>query len=607
MPTGLETFNEIRSEDSPESYTYRFDAPGGVTLSRQAQSGAVEVRQGDRVLAQISAPTATEADGTTIDVTEELDGATLKLSIAHRGADVAYPIQLDPFIDDEFTWVDGSAQQYWDGATSWHWATASTGFTGYLGDLFGWRGMHVYSAYSGSRYFSAFEGTNSYWYYQHPGPTARIQLASFGNWYNLTDYNVAPGACVWSGLWDTAAGHMDNWYLYVACPGVGPWGSVHTATSPNGGNILMTGLTFQSAGYRGAFWSVVGSVGVHLDDSVAPTVSASVPAIATDPNAAFVFNSADTGLGLRRIRVDSPTDPAWDYASDETFKNPAGVECLGTPRATCPPTRQSTSRLGNLGPGSHTIRIQVWDKVNNYYTRSYTVGNYPTSMQYGGPDGVNNASEYVALQDALDGSSDAARAALYAGLDPRDAARFDDWQAATVETDAAGMPDAGIIDEADFTTNGPSDVPSTPTAEAASTGSSQPCGPGTRTVNNMVWSIQVSAPGVNNATRYVATWGWRMTRAVQDAAARAGVNVTFSNRTWVNGVELEGANTKLAVSPYYLYHSRVTSSTKGTYTPLTPGDHIHILNQLSGTNANGSVTVAGHLDYRCTVRGTGGG
>lgn len=525
-PEGVETFHEIRSDASPESFSMRFTAPGGVTLSRDPTTGAVRVTRGSDALATVSPPEAIDADGESVPVSISTAGDVLTMTVHHRGAGFAYPIQLDPTIDDEFTWLNLDPSQFWNGGVSWHWATADGRFSGYLGALYGASGMNVYNTagYSLPQWYPSNAGYDSYWYYRHPGPTARVQLVSFGNWYNWTDASVSPSSCVWSGLWDTAAGHFDG-SMYLGCVGRGTWGSTHVATSPNPGNMAFTGLMFLGDGYRQGFWSTVGSVGVRLDDSTAPTVDPTVPTSAVDPNTTISFVSHDTGLGLRRIRIDSPDNPSWNGASDESFQNPAGEECRGTPSYGCPPDRTSTTHYGNLKPGASTIRIQVWDKLNNNYTRTWNVYNYSTSYQYGNASGsadnsVDTQDEFNEVVTAIGrAASSSARASLWYGLLPQDRQAYITYLAPGSEENRANYglraDDAYVralfADPANQATITDYDAPMTPSEVAAFDPTAPPLAP------------ESSTPDTTTATAAAAATNKWFNRyqAVVDADAHA--------------------------------------------------------------------------------------
>jgi hypothetical protein len=96
---GVELFATLRSRLSPEELRYRLTLPSGAVLRRAG--GAVEVLRRGRVLAAIAAPTATDAQGQSVPVTLTVVGDQLVVVIDHRAGGLAYPIMVDPELNEE--------------------------------------------------------------------------------------------------------------------------------------------------------------------------------------------------------------------------------------------------------------------------------------------------------------------------------------------------------------------------------------------------------------------------------------------------------------------------------------------------------------------------
>jgi hypothetical protein len=63
LPTGVETFSQVRSAASPEQEEFKVDLPAGAKLEALPDSGgAAVVRDGKRI-AHIAPPTGSDADG----------------------------------------------------------------------------------------------------------------------------------------------------------------------------------------------------------------------------------------------------------------------------------------------------------------------------------------------------------------------------------------------------------------------------------------------------------------------------------------------------------------------------------------------------------------
>ena len=96
VPTiqGVELFDILRSKLSPEQLRYRVVMPRGAEL--QAVGGGASVVLGGRELAHVPAPSARDAQGQVVPVRMAVSGDELRLTIARRGLDVAYPLLVDP-------------------------------------------------------------------------------------------------------------------------------------------------------------------------------------------------------------------------------------------------------------------------------------------------------------------------------------------------------------------------------------------------------------------------------------------------------------------------------------------------------------------------------
>jgi hypothetical protein len=105
---GVEIFDLLRSADSPETLRFAMDLPQGAKLHGDGNGGAV-VLQGKETIGSIPFPSATDAQGAAVPVELQVEGNTIVLRVDHRESDVAYPILVDPILED---WVNSS--------TSWH-------------------------------------------------------------------------------------------------------------------------------------------------------------------------------------------------------------------------------------------------------------------------------------------------------------------------------------------------------------------------------------------------------------------------------------------------------------------------------------------------------
>lgn len=98
-PGGVEFFASLRSRLSPRTLRYRVALPAGASL-RAVGSGA-EVVRGGSVLARVSAPTATDAQGQSLPVSLTVVGDAISVAVSITEGDVAYPVLVDPVVNQE--------------------------------------------------------------------------------------------------------------------------------------------------------------------------------------------------------------------------------------------------------------------------------------------------------------------------------------------------------------------------------------------------------------------------------------------------------------------------------------------------------------------------
>ena len=93
---GVEVFEQLRSPESPQEFRFPFTAfPEGAKLVK-ADHGGAEVISARRDARGSAGASAVDAQGTSVPVKMSIEGDALVIGIAHRSADVAYPLLLDP-------------------------------------------------------------------------------------------------------------------------------------------------------------------------------------------------------------------------------------------------------------------------------------------------------------------------------------------------------------------------------------------------------------------------------------------------------------------------------------------------------------------------------
>lgn len=98
LPKGFESFTQLRSVESPEVHSLRFQLPAGASL-RAIPDGGAQIVEGEKELVRIARPTAVDAQEQAIPASYVIEGDLLKIVVRHRELDAAYPILVDPVVE----------------------------------------------------------------------------------------------------------------------------------------------------------------------------------------------------------------------------------------------------------------------------------------------------------------------------------------------------------------------------------------------------------------------------------------------------------------------------------------------------------------------------
>jgi hypothetical protein len=309
LPTGAETFLQLRTADAPEEARFRFAVPAGGELqltgnpigAANAQVGARVVKDGQTVL-KIAPPNARDADGRPVPVHYAIDGNDLILKIDHRGGDFLYPILVDPqYVIDRMGSTGNPVFGFW---------RSMNGFDPYdctwnpycdTGTGLGGPGLYINARPQG--YPTDWSGY-AQWYYQAPRGSS-IMRVDWNGWGH-----TGTASCIYGRITgqygDLQAGQLNQ------CETV--YGNGYTpifAYNPTPGNWARF-LQFQ---YNGTFvgdWTKVRDPMISLWEGMSPYFQSLRPVDATqwDESARstrwlkggevfqYRYNVHDDGLGL---------------------------------------------------------------------------------------------------------------------------------------------------------------------------------------------------------------------------------------------------------------------------------------------------------------------
>jgi hypothetical protein len=373
LPDGVETFMQLRSPRSAEAHSLRFDLPAGARLQTATRGGlaatpGAEVVRGDERLVTIMPPTATDAQGRPVPAKLDVSGSTLTVTVAHRSADYAYPILLDPVVREEWWWRDNC------GTT----------------DFFGWRAQRVWEGsqwnfYNGCSFWGSglYIWTNDQVWtnYQHDEwgewvwpayPNTSVVRADFGQ-MNHTPRPVEWGDPTWTGtclrtyIWSWSHGAQG---YHAECGALsGHWDTACTGNPPcahnntSHGNAAVFNLQTVGAGYRyNPAWAFLGAAILTTHDWNVPRItgfSGQGPPSGWVENYSHTFgvNAHDDGLGVKEVYFDGPGISQWHTHG-----------CSGNRHWRCPydwTTPSFSYNTSSWGEGVHNLRTRVWDPVNN--------------------------------------------------------------------------------------------------------------------------------------------------------------------------------------------------------------------------------------------------
>jgi hypothetical protein len=357
LPGGVELSLTLRSADSPTDVPFTLDLPSGTALRNaplgSPEAGGLQVVDGSgRVRTTISSPAAWDADHVSVPSRWTVDGTTATLHVDSAGADVAYPVAVDPVVNDERYYCD-LANRPWTAYT----ATAY-GVSSHVGDN-GW-GCGVFQYLNSYVYLP--DGAFSWWELNLGGrPTANIRQVHAENMNHDTGANAigGPATCTFLNVWYTDTATEYPWGTNSRCDtyrgvvqNIGDW------TQDNGirGDKALIGLHTAGAGTRGYFQQSVGVLVAALGDYGLPTATLSPGSGPWQRATSMTYTpgGSDTGLGITRLQMD--VNGATQTASG--FCTPSTVICN--------PSASATMTFSGLPEGVTQATATAYDPVGQF-------------------------------------------------------------------------------------------------------------------------------------------------------------------------------------------------------------------------------------------------
>ncbi|HEU5105945.1 MAG TPA: DUF6531 domain-containing protein [Solirubrobacterales bacterium] len=366
IASGVELSALLASRNSPEQLAFHVDVPPGATLRATASGGAEVVDADGRVLAVIGSPHAVDAQGTEVPVALETEGSTFLLSVPHREMDVAYPLFVDPTIDEIWTnFADASKLSYW----TWSWS--GVGSEDYIGRtsciVTCWTGNGLYVRSRSN--FAYPKGSWGRWWFTPQGSTTFMRRVVLGPVNYDAHGCTANEPHPYVGVWNDYSG----------------WKVLMNAYPSGWGNYVDTGEQNLGAGTRTAFVGIeaasganiacghdykLGGASLFLDDPENPTAIATYgyPTGWVKAGTTFTISgpASDPGLGVYAATLSPGGSPPVEkkhgcdghYSNrcpaNYTFQFPIGAESFDEGEK---PVRFSASDA--LGKTSNTYEWQL--------------------------------------------------------------------------------------------------------------------------------------------------------------------------------------------------------------------------------------------------------
>jgi len=324
---GVEIFNLLRSEHSPESIDFEIDVPQGAELRDYGDGGAA-VFKGSKPIALVPPPTAVDAQGTDVPVNLVVQGDSIRLETGHRQHDYAYPILLDPILQEYQWYTTGEVEGLWpEGAWQFVYDPLMIVGTGDPCYYRCWgRGLYITAP---SRNYPA--NVYSHWVYSAPNSHSYVENVNLPVLVR-DEHNCSSPAYAEPHDYIGYVDNNGNWQ---------PWAGNPYVNASKAGSAILAGWgrayvfgAGTGAGINIPCWRdfYAGVAGVWLNDWELPAVSppTGIPSGWIDGKTSFTIQAAtgDVGLGVNHVKLFTDGKPALGDINPE--------ECTGLYNHRCP-------------------------------------------------------------------------------------------------------------------------------------------------------------------------------------------------------------------------------------------------------------------------------
>jgi hypothetical protein len=406
VANGAETFDQLRSPNSPEQLRYDLHLPTGAELVSDGSGGA-DVVKDDETILHVSFPTAVDAQGTDVPVKLEIDRSSIVLRIDHRAREVAYPILVDPFweLTENWWWYGNSGLGALSDGT-WQWGSNVGWIYGSTSCIYAcWgsgRGLFVSTPSGG------FAANNfGQWTYTPPGATSYVTGADLNPFWR-DNHNCSklqnPEPHDYAGIWEPS-----GWWPDFEADRANSHGNAQLSAI---GRVLVVGLGTGGGGSNPCWRDIMlGGASVWISDPDNPSWNGapSVSSVWTH-NTMLPINvsASDPGLGVKYFNLFT-TDGSGNAGP---MIGNAVHPCSGLKANPCPSSW--SAQITNYSPaalptGINSLALRASDPLHEVHYSGQAVllkvDHAPPVIKTSGELLAANPIKYHLEVDAEDGSS----------------------------------------------------------------------------------------------------------------------------------------------------------------------------------------------------------
>jgi RHS repeat-associated protein len=433
---GVEEGTILRSIRSPSQLSYRLGIPQGAGLVQSSDgTDAVKVIENGIVIATVAPPIATDATGMNVPVAMTVSGDTLTLAVNTSSAPVQYPVYVDPTITDkEISFEPGTWLYYTDDSEIFD----GEGGAGSLADR---------NDFSTGNYFA---GDWGFFSYTTQGASRIYAFVATARELHKNDAPVADQFELRTGAGKVENGNGSGGkaeitepivnseveHIGVAVCAESACGPVAVAGSEQNAAYFEAKALGEGEAPRQSFYMELEASSIEINQEAAPTASFDV----TDPtveglpnallsgkwykptsNAKFGINAVDTGIGVYKQGLSSPSKAGWGYTVKTEARNECrGVQCNQCFEPACAGKRSGNGQPltysltgaagGELPEGEDTVEGKIEDdvglsvkptakiKIDNASPHNFTFTGLPGNHE------ISDGQHYVLKASAVDGS-----------------------------------------------------------------------------------------------------------------------------------------------------------------------------------------------------------